>query len=65
MLLHRGLSDRGHRQVLPGPCQPHQDPAIPRTGTVRGLLRQGKPANKVNGFFQNSDKGIILEKMHS
>ena len=44
VLRHRGLSDGGHRQVLPGPRQPHQDPASPRTGEVRGHLRQRKPA---------------------
>ena len=43
VLRHRGLSDGRYRQVLPGPCQPHQDSASPRTGTIRGHLRQGKP----------------------
>ena len=51
MLLHRSLSDGRHRQVLPGPCQPHQDPAVSGTREVRGRLRQGELA-----------KIILLEK---
>ena len=44
-------TDGRHWPLLPGPRQPHQDPASPRTGTVRGHLRQRKPENKVNGFI--------------
>ena len=56
MLLRRSLSSGRHRPLLPGPCQPHQDPASPRTGEVRGHLRQRKPAKiKWTDLFRNSD----------
>lgn len=56
VLRYRGLSDGRHRQVLLGPRQPHQDSASPRTGTVRGHLRQRQPANNVvySMFFMSS-----------
>ena len=55
VLRHRGLSDGRHRQILPGPCQPHQDSASPRTGEVRGHFRQRKPEIFLNLCLEMSE----------